>query len=176
LYSIPGAQQYLDANLPLPPSRTFFQQHAELLRTDLLPPATIEVGSILIWPWLTFAALMVFQASMRKAKVQRAHVLRCVIYSADASVFYTVLMLLGITYLVVSAALQNSSDSSNPFVVWLMILLWLMRLDRLAVAYRTYLQFHYPFFTVLASQIIVALAMGGLLFWGARLPQWIWGT
>jgi hypothetical protein len=73
LYSAQGRQTYLDRNYPLPPSRGFFQQYHQVLHF-YLPGFAIELGTITIWPWLTFAALMIFQASMRKAKVQRAHV------------------------------------------------------------------------------------------------------
>jgi hypothetical protein len=37
----------------------------------------------LLWPWMTFATLMIFRASMRRAKVRRGHVLRCTLYGCD---------------------------------------------------------------------------------------------
>ncbi|MFQ5502553.1 MAG: hypothetical protein ACE5EQ_09675 [Phycisphaerae bacterium] len=39
------------------------------------------------WPFATFLTLMIFQASMRRAKIKTVHVLRCVIYSADVLVW-----------------------------------------------------------------------------------------
>ncbi len=170
-------QQYLDAEFPLPPSRPFFKEYAFVLSEQLVAQASVELATIAAWPWLTFAALMVFQASMRKAKVQRGHVLRCVLYSADASVAYTVLTMLGVAIVILSALMQHQANVRDYFALWLLILLWVMRMDKLVSAYRKYLQFDHPFLTVLASQIIVVLATGGLLFWGARLGRWIiWGT
>ncbi len=174
--SAQARQLYMSANLPLPPSRRFFGQYWQLLQRQYLSLASVGLGSIVTWPWLTLAALMIFQASMRKAKVQRAHVLRCVVYSADVSVLYMVLTMLAITYVIASAFLQHRPEVGDYYAFWLLILLWVMRLDKLVSAYRKYLQFDHPFLTVLASQIIVVLAMGGMLFWGARLAQWIiWG-
>jgi len=39
------------------------------------------------WPFATFLTLMIFQASMRRARIKTVHVLRCVIYSADVLVW-----------------------------------------------------------------------------------------
>ena len=170
-------QQYVDAEFPLPPSQAFFKEYALVLREQFVAQASVELATIAAWPWLTFAALMIFQGSIRKAKVQRGHVLRCVVYSADASVAYTVLTVLAVAFVIVSAIVQHQANVRDYFAFWLLILLWVMRLDKLVSAYRKYLQFDHPFLTVLASQIIVVLAMGGLPFWGARLGRWIiWGT
>ena len=38
-----------------------------------------------LWPILTFAALMVFQVSMRRKRLKPVHVLRCVVYSFGRS-------------------------------------------------------------------------------------------
>ena len=177
-YSNPQSrQQYVDSNLPLPPSRAFFRQYWELLNGNFVSEASVEVASILAWPWLTFAAQMVFRASMRKAKVQKGHVLRCVIYCADTSVLYTAVVMLAVTCVIVAAFLQHRANVGSYFAFWLLLGVWTLRLDRLVTAYRKYLQFDHPFLTVLASQIIVLLAMAGLLFWGTRLARWVfWGT
>jgi hypothetical protein len=42
------------------------------------------VGLLYIfWPWMTFAMLMIFRISMRRARIRTPHVERCVIYSFD---------------------------------------------------------------------------------------------
>jgi hypothetical protein len=50
---------------------------------DAQGPVLAVAGVAAAWPWLTAAALLVFQASLRRAKVRPAHVLRVGIYSAD---------------------------------------------------------------------------------------------
>src|SRR5205823_11722928 len=128
-------QQYVDAEFPLPPSQAFFKEYALVLSEQLVAQASVELATIAAWPWLTFAALMVFQASMRKAKVQRGHVLRCVIYAADLSVWYTFLFLAAITWLIALAIIKRSPQPTERIAFWLMILLWMLRLDRLTTAY-----------------------------------------
>lgn len=71
---------------------------------------------------------------------------------------------------------QRAWRDVETLAFWVVILLWLLRLDRLTTAYRKYLQFDHPFLTALASQIIVLLTMGGILFWGARFLWWIRGA
>ena len=167
--SAQAKQRYIDANFPLPPSRTFLRQYAQVIRENFFANTTVEVGTIAVWPWLTFAALMIFQASMRKARVQRGHVLRCVIYAADASVWYTILMLAAMAWLIALATIKRSPQPTERIIFWLLLVLWVVRLDRLTTAYRKYLQFDHPFLTALVSQIIVLLVMGAILFWSARL-------
>ena len=167
--SAQAKQRYIDANFPLPPSRTFLLQYAQVIRENFFASTSVELGTIAVWPWLTFAALMIFQASMRKARVQRGHVLRCVIYAADASVWYTILMLAAMAWLIALAIIKHSPQPSERITFWLLLLLWVVRLDRLTTAYRKYLQFDHPFLTALVSQIIVLLVMGAILFWSARL-------
>ena len=90
-------------------------------------------------------------------------------YAGDGAVWYAFAMLVAMILLSVLAITKRSPQPIESITFWLVILLWLLRLDRLTTAYRKYLQFDHPFLTGLASQIIVLLAMGGILFWGGRL-------
>ena len=116
------------------------------------------------WPWLTFVTLMIFRASMRRAKVKTVHVLRCTLYSCDAgvllvplggllggSVAYAYLPALGgigIDYRMVAALLFAGYTSY-----------------RLAAAYALYMRFDRPAATALASQGIVLLFVVIVLSW-----------
>jgi hypothetical protein len=168
-----GREKWLNTFYPLPPHAQFFRQLAGRIRPSefwwfVAPPTC----TILAWPWLTYAALMIFRASMHRAMAQRSHVLRCVVYSADASVWYLLVMFL-LTILTVLAILASAERFlellPRLLTTWLMVLLWLMRLDRLAVAYRLYLRFDHPFLTALASQVLVGLAMFIVLLWCGML-------
>ena len=119
-------------------------------------PRTLSFAALLVWPWLTFLTLQVFQVSMRRAKVNPVHVLRCALYSFD------VLLLVGIFGAVEMAAhvirwLRDSPFSVPVELPALTLLAGLFAMMRLWIAYRSYLRFHQPLATVLASQIIVAL-------------------
>lgn len=169
VYGPLGREKWLNTYLPLPPHPEFFREVSTRVAVDeIWSPVNATIATILAWPWLTFAALMIFQASMRKAMVRRSHVLRCVIYSSDASVWYllvTFLIVATTMILIVASAGRISDLFPRRWMVWLILLLWLVRLDRLATAYRRYLRFDHPFLTAFSSQILVALAMLLLLLW-----------
>jgi len=52
--------------------------------TFLAGPYRLPTFLILGWPVATLMTLMIFRASMRRAKARTIHVARCVVYSADA--------------------------------------------------------------------------------------------
>jgi hypothetical protein len=116
------------------------------------------------WPWLTLVTLMIFRASMKRAKVKTVHVLRCTLYSCDAGVllvplggllggtvaysFVPALGGIGIDYRMVAALLFAGYTSY-----------------RLAAAYALYMRFDRPAATALASQGIVLLFVLIVLSW-----------
>jgi hypothetical protein len=175
-------EQYMNAQFPLPPSTGFLRQTWHAAAERNYTAGSINVATILLWPWLTLAALMIFQASMKRAKVKRAHVLRCVIYAADASVWYLLALVVTTLVLIIDTTMRPRSFGNgyaDQWAMWLVSALWLIRLDRLWTAYKKYLQFDRPFFTALASQILVVLAGAALFFWGGRVVHWMatgfWG-
>src|SRR5262249_21120734 len=93
-------------------------------------------------------SLLVFQASMRKARIKPVHTLRCALYSCDWAWLLT---------LVICMLLWNPLrilDFLPPFLVIGPPVYVLFRLWR---AYRYYMRFPHAFATVLASQLIVWL-------------------
>jgi hypothetical protein len=123
----------------------------------------------LVWPWLTGAALMLFQWSMRRARVKPVHVWRCVVYCADVLVATAVVYI----YMIAERELNHWggawpvrwSPSALFDSVWPWVAVALLGLVsyRLIVAYRLYLRFNHVIATVVASQVIVALAVWKLL-------------
>jgi len=111
----------------------------------------------LVWSWATVAALLVFQASMRRARVRSTHVLRCVLYSADVSLWLAapvgVAMLL--TWGPGGWPPRNPLDALSGFVA---TGLWMLLTFRLFKAYQLYLRFDHALVTILASQVILGLA------------------
>ena len=115
------------------------------------------------WPWATFAALLVFQASMRRARIRRVHVLRCVIYSSDAVLWLVPPVGLAMVLYWTSGGPWRPWGRGMPGFVYfasgiLPFAAWLCLAARLAAAYGRYLRFDRPTLTVLCSQLIVALA------------------
>jgi hypothetical protein len=109
----------------------------------------------LAWPWLTMASLLVFQVSLRRAKLRGWHVLRCALYAGDLTLWCG--LLLGLQ---VGIAISIGSWPPREFG-WLAPLLAAVVLSllvyRLWTAYRLYLRFDHALATVLASQAMVLL-------------------
>lgn len=108
----------------------------------------------LCWPLLTFLALSIFQVSMARAKIKTIHVLRCLCYSFDAGAWLGILIgALAILYL----WLPNIAIIFEwPLVIGGLVLL--LVIIRLWAAYRWYLRFRHPFWTIVLSQVVAILS------------------
>ena len=121
---------------------------------------------IALWPWLTFLSLMIYQISMRKAKVKFIHVARCVTYSSDFVIWMAIAVL---ACLGSHAAMSRLGPGINVLTVddfttkvdaaatWVWLFACLVFSYRMAMAYRYYLRFPHAVATVLLSQVMVAL-------------------
>ncbi len=119
------------------------------------------LGTYVAWPWITLATLLIFQRSMRRAKVLPVHVMRCAVYACD-EFWIGMIVALGLVIWLPWQWLWNNPVaelvgyplflqmfSASLFGMWCT---W-----RLRVAYRKYLQFPHALATVAASQVIVVL-------------------
>ena len=126
------------------------------------PPPMLLPGLVMLaWPWVTLAALLVFQASMRRAQVRTAHVLRCVVYSADGFAAAAAVTLAYAGILAASTATGRPSPWSYMDAQLLTLAtvagVLVVLTYRLWIAYRTYLRFRHALATVVAAQVMVAL-------------------
>jgi hypothetical protein len=128
-------------------------------RPQYVAPYSFLAGLLVCWPWATFCALLIFQASMRRAKVRTVHVLRTVLYTAGATVWLGLALLLAP---VVSFVFAGVPAYDKDWLIFTCMLLMLaiagLFTYHLTVAYRRYLQFDHAAATVIAAQFIVALA------------------
>ena len=174
----------LDADWPAPWMAGFWSevrrdlQGAYTMRGhyDGVPSQMTITAVVLAWPWLTLAALLVFQASMRRAKVNSAHVLRVAVYGCDFGLLCAA-VLAGYHALLhwepfyqwlvwdrVTLALLNASTFP---VLAVAVTCWAATTYRVAIAYGRYLRFDRPARTVLAAQAMVLLAVVvAVLRWG----------
>jgi hypothetical protein len=153
-------QAVVDAQLPMP---GFFKLMTGGSGWDwqfthyVVPAAAFN----LLWPWLTVAALLIFRASLKQARIKFGHVLRCAVYSHSIYMPLIVLAMV-MVWLLPSGPIWSGYVSSILGVsramcvlaIAVMLLTW-----RLAVAYRLYLRFPHAIRTVIASQVIVGLAL-----------------
>ena len=137
------------------------------LAHTLIPMAALLAALELAWPWLTLASLMIFQISMRRRGVRNAHLLRCAFYCIDAALWLNLCLLLAagiaVFYGLATHNLRTAAilrPRTVPLCLfWSCLLLWLIICYRLYVSYKNYLRFDHALATIIASQVIVALAI-----------------
>jgi len=165
LNSFGSAQAWAATRVPRWPHPDFLMQ---LVRARLLDATLFAAALWLPWPWLTLAGLMVFQISMRRARVRPIHVLRCVVYAGDVSLWAAAGMFAVIANDVTNQGLVGGAAGrgSDGTVVLGSAILLVVATYRLGVAYRDYLRFDHAFATAAAVQLMVALlAFKGMLDW-----------
>jgi hypothetical protein len=134
----------LDALAPLPTTWRFWWR----VFTDYQYTAPNHAALlVLLWPWATLASLLIFQASMRRAKINKLHVVRAAIYSCD----------FGLLFLAWITVTSIGIDWNNAVIQPVIFFCAAVALYRLSFAYKLYMRFHAPFLTVLASQVMVLL-------------------
>ena len=146
-------ERYLDVQAPLLPS-----WRVPWLAMGRSAFALIALW-IISWPWMTLAALMIFRASMRKAQVKMVHVLRCVIYSADAIALAALAVIGWIVFMMRAPQILSYRYGDSEFAKTVLLVMFLILSYRLWIAYRKYLRFDHALATVVSSQVIVALAV-----------------
>ena len=108
------------------------------------------------WLALTLATLLMFAASMRRAKVRPVHVARCAVYCCDAALWLTPLVTLAAFALARRVQFRGLLDRQVALLL-AGPMLAAYTTYRLWAAYRLYMRFDRPFATALASQVVVTL-------------------
>jgi hypothetical protein len=152
-----GPQQWLDLHLPPVGTvgylRHVFENSYRAGLDDDIESAVIVVA----WPWLTLATLMIFRASMRRAKVNSVHVLRCTLYCCDATAWLGMVAVFVVPPAVAWLDLGRYTAYRDAVVaapLFALVIGW-----RLSAAYKHYLQFHRPAATAFAAQAIVLMVV-----------------
>lgn len=166
-YHGPLTRAALDAEYPPPWSAAFaLRAWNDLDLKSGLGPVAVAVAVPVAWPWATFAALLVFQTSMRRAKINPAHVLRVAVYGCDFGPSLAAIAAAAVT-VAATVGRQWSWDLYTTLgiepeavaVVFVILCAAAIAAYRTGVAYARYLRFHWPVPTVLAAQSMAALAV-----------------
>ena len=162
MFFIPGQGWYhprdgtIIATPPPPPSH--FSGHGwDVMWKEAGEDYVAAAAAVCAWPWVTLLTLMIFRASMRRAKVRAAHVRRCVVYCADAFL-WAALLVLALNALAMFVWMSGGPAGMDHW--WSASALlgaWGVAAYRLGRAYERYLRFDHPLATVIASQVIVGL-------------------
>ena len=152
---------YLDYYCPIPNSPTTLWRHLQYTRVPVHMVAYLLFP--LLYAWLTFLSLLLFGFSMRRARIRRVHVLRCVVYCTDVLAWAGLCVLLGaiISQLYLATAVIGGWVFKGCLIFAVVMAAALI--NRLYVAYRYYLRFDHPLATVLVSQVIVFLVGANLV-------------
>ena len=158
-----SVKAYLDMHYPVEITWPLVKQVGQRTQRVIVPCGFLSL--VLVWPWLIFAALLVFRVSMRRARVKLVHVLRCVLYSHDAFVWIGVIL---VVCTVLAFLIWGFRSGVIRFVleevaVWAVLGILLLSAYRLGVACRVYLRFDYAFSAVLAAHAIVLLFLANLV-------------
>ena len=163
----------MDQMYPLPPSMDFFRF---LWRRsyDRGGGLVALVGIALFmmgWPWVVFLPLMIFRQSMGRAKVKTIHVVRCVVYCSDTTVWMVGMAFVGVVVLAVAMPMWMPMWSGayrwnevlelgalGVVCLFLLVYAW-----RLSVAYKRYLKFDHSLGTVVAAHVIGVLLISAVI-------------
>jgi hypothetical protein len=152
----PTAQAYVDTLRPPTWTPSYVAYVYRLFYDKEFDQHLDAVLVYLAWPGLTLATLMIFRASMRRAKVKPVHVLRCTLYCCDAAPWLLAVALLAVPPLIHHFDLRRYIGHRDAVVS--AVLFAAVTAVRLMAAYRHYLRFDHPAATAAASQAIVLLS------------------
>jgi hypothetical protein len=157
-------QAYLAATQS--PNVTFAQVlKARIDHRDFLAEVVGVIVIPLAWPWLTYFTLRIFRVSMRRARLNTTHFLRCVVYSFDSALWAA---LFGVGICAAGAMFGGQRSAIEILVCAGTTIIWVLgtlySILRLWAAYRLYLRFQHAFATVILSQIVVGLVAANVAF------------
>lgn len=134
-----------------------------------------------LFPWFNLLALLIFQQSLRRSRIRPLQVLRCAIYCGDVTLFIALGLIATMAVMGPQNALDTIGHPLNSFFLGghayggeqpILILIGigflamvLLNATRLWVAYRVYLRFESALMLILASQVVVVIAIIALLSW-----------
>ncbi|HEV8378401.1 MAG TPA: hypothetical protein VGP99_06090 [Tepidisphaeraceae bacterium] len=121
--------------------------------------AVAFVSSVLALPVLMYALLLLFQQTMRRTRVRRHHVLRCVIYSADILIWTALPLMVLVLLNFIPGAVGDWSETIAWTLLALFPILWIIMAWRLNCAYRLYLRFDHSRATIISVQLILFLLL-----------------
>ena len=130
---------------------------------DTLLASLLLLGLLLVWPWISAGTMLLFRASMRRAKVRTIHLARVTIYSADVLVWLGLLLflalamqMLGVFYSLFPYQLWPRYIVTETSLFWPIVGLILLTY-RLGCGIGKYLRFRHAMAMALSVQIILVL-------------------
>ena len=130
------------------------------LQSDRLIEDMLAWGAVpLLWTWLTFGSLSIFWLSMRRARVRRIHMLRCVLYGLDPAFWAFLSFVALVPPIVAIFALPEIAHYLEEIDVGFLLIAIGAGVVRLYAGLKHYMRFDHCIAVVLATQVMVALVM-----------------
>jgi hypothetical protein len=159
----PTTQQLLNATTPAPSFRAVLRQPYV---ANWIERTVIHSAVPMAWGGLTLAAMMIFQVSLRRARLRPVHLVRCVVYSGDLLLWVYVLDVITIAtehLLTHTFGVVGIWPLGNTVMTFAYCIAVVTFFFRLVTAFKRYLRFDHPISTVLATQLITLLAVWSIL-------------
>jgi len=134
-----------------------------------IPPIALPP---LLFPWLVFLALLVFQITMRRQRIRTHHMARCALYAYDPAILALILLLKPLFVFLSSLGTGTVSRTSEEGYFALALVALVLFAYRLQRAIALYLRFHRPLATTMAAQVVALLAFLNLLLLYAIGWRW----
>lgn len=100
---------------------------------------------VIAWPWITALGLMIFQASLRRAKIRQIHIYRCALYSCSFPLIY-----IGVTFI---------CEILRITFPWAILTCAMVCTWRLGTAYKKYMRFDHAYAVALSTQVITVMVL-----------------
>ena len=159
-----SVERYLDEFCPVAPSRAFFVlTWRAFWRESTSVVNTAGIVCFLTLPWVTALSLMLFQATMRRARIHGSHVLRCCLYSFDGGWWFG--LVIGACF---AAAIADALPSGNfarlekvlsSSLGLISAALLVSGIVKLLFAYRLYMRFPHAIATVMLALAVAFLLL-----------------
>ncbi len=161
-------QAFLDLFAPVAPSRPFFAYVWRGLHDRYSFDVVIAlILCVIALPWVVALSLMLFQATMRRARVRGAHVLRCCLYSFDNGWWFGLLLIglfgLGFLEMVRMPAVPGLVTALPHLVLVAAGVMLLAGCAKLLFAYWLYMRFPHAIPTVILALLLAFLLLATIL-------------
>lgn len=151
-------------NRPRQMSRFDFLEYviAEVQWSDFMHRDVLWIALPLIAPWLILGALVLFQATLRRARIRLHHLMRVAIHCADPMLAIATGLVLSAVFIVIGGASPTNLQLASAISFAAILLCWLIVTHRLYSAIKRYLRLPGAAAITLLVQVVATISLANL--------------